>query len=557
MPDSSSQSRDLGGSPTGASLQSALTARALWVFARADLPITARSAWRLIRTPIGVATLLLCVLASRAIGNVIAEGPFNPSGVRRPVVLGALAIAEIGAVLAFACRACAALAARLVIRFPHAPLRAHPALLTVAAWHQVIFGAIGAWAIASVVLVSVLNWHLLSVVLIGPVAWAYHTIALLGAMMIAGAAVVVFFRRTVLLAADVKRRAEVVVQVGLAGFLVFVYSAFGAETFLAERAPEVLASFGAGLLRLPPPLWVAVPGGLPAALCAGVIGLAFLIAIWRATARAAHELGRELPVDFASLDTSRAERLSCLVFGRGLFRLGTAFLAKDFLLPIARMPGLYVVRQWLTLSLTLTVLLAAAYGFPEIRSAAAPAIAPFVAAWYAALQAPSAALHVFGSEGRRLGWLRLRLGARILLLLKVAPATVVVAAHTLAATAITLLVMRLIGFAGVPWIATMLLAVAVAVVLTLYATGVAGLLTRYGASSNAPPAAGLGARIGYGLGVSVYLGLHGVLMFLMHIGALTPIVATITSLVFLALLLITSLVLGALVVRRLSILEFP
>jgi hypothetical protein len=132
----------------------------------------------------------------------------------------------------------------------------------------------------------------------------------------------------------------------------------------------------------------------------------------------------------------------------------------------------------------------------------------------------------------------------------------VVVAHTLVATAVALMAMHFGGFTNGPLFPTIPLSVAAAAVLTVYATAVAGLLTSYGESSIAPPIAGLGARLTYGFGACVYLGVHGALMLLMHLRALPPSIALVSSLTVLTLILIVSSAMSAFAVRRLSTVEF-
>lgn len=507
----------------------------------------------------GMFVLALPLVAAPSVFRMMRDGPFALAGAPPSMVLGALIIGHLAFVLTFAAIAWVSIATGLVLRFQHAPLRAHTAVLPLALLHEVVVIGIARSACFALVLFYGLHWRLLRTVTTSPLAWATHIVLMGMALTVIGAALFSSARRTILRAPDPSHRALLANRRGVFCALFAILGGFGAEALLGQRAPWVLERIGdigaAGAVFLVPPLYVVTAkSALPAGILL-LVGTISMIVLWRAAVRSAPGWVTDVPVDHCWAPAYTPPRLLALIVGRGAFRRVSTFAAKDLLLPVVRAPARHFVQQWFALAAMAGVLILVRFAVSGARDAAAPVLFPVIVTLYALIQAQLSTLHLLGMEGRRIALLMPVLPPRVLVLLKGAPAIFFVTVHTVAGVVLLLLLGFVLGFSDIPVTGAVVVAIAAGIITAVLGVAAGFLFPDFERRSVSSPGATIAGRLAFNAIGGLALGIFAILQSIAHGGSLPLAMVRAAMGILVALVAVLAMSMGYAGVRRLSRLE--
>ena len=513
------------------------------------------------RTLQGAAIVGLLVISVPSVYGLVRDGPFAPGTVAPSVVLGSLVLAHLAFSISYVAMVAVSIATGTVLQFQHAPLRAHGALLPLAFTHEIVVSGILRSAIPVLALFYGLHWRLLVAQFTSPAAWVVHVLLMAMGFVALGAITFVWLRRT-LRTSDVHARAMAVNKRGALCALLATFGALAGERLLAQRAPGVLSAVGVaashGLVFLIPPMQAATTLAttvVPAVVWL-LIGSATTVLLWRALLRAASGFVADFPTDcVAFAPASVPPKLQSLTVGRGLVRRASLFGAKDLLLPVLRAPARHFSRQWLAFASVAGLLLMMRFAVADATTTVAPVLFPLLAALYAVIQSPLATLHLLGVEGRHAALLRTMLPARTLMLLKGAPAMLFVAVHTLIGVLLLLMLGAALGFARIPVIETIAVAIIGAALGAALGAAMGFLFPDFERRSVGNPGASLVGRVVFTMTAGFALSVFGMLRLILGTGAITRGTFSVTIGILSVVLAVVIVGLGHWGTRRLSRVE--
>ena len=195
------------------------------------------------------------------------------------------------------------------------------------------------------------------------------------------------------------------------------------------------------------------------------------------------------------------------------------------------------------------------FAVADATTTVAPVLFPLLAALYAVIQSPLATLHLLGVEGRHAALLRTMLPARTLMLLKGAPAMLFVAVHTLIGVLLLLMLGAALGFARIPVIETIAVAIIGAALGAALGAAMGFLFPDFERRSVGNPGASLVGRVVFTMTAGFALSVFGMLRLILGTGAITRGTFSVTIGILSVVLAVVIVGLGHWGTRRLSRVE--
>lgn len=518
-----------------------------------------RRAVRRARTLSGAVLIVFVLVSAPSIFELMRDGPVTVADVSSLSVLGALMIAHVSFAAAFAAVAWLSFATGLVLRFQHAPLRAHSAVLPVALFHEVVVVGVARTALVTLFFLYGLHWRLLRTVMTSPIEWALHFVLMVMMLAAIGAFLFSRARRTILRASDPRNRAMTANKSGVFGAMFALLGGFAAEAAFAQKAPWLLERIGEasamGAVILVPPLHAVTSTSWVPGLAWLLVGTLSTVVLWLEAARSAPDWVLELPVDHEAAPPFTPARLRSVIRGRGAVRRASAFAAKDLLLPVLRAPARHFLQQWFAFSAAALILVVLSFAMPEVKDTESLLILPVLAGLHALIQAPLATLHLLGMEGRQIALLIPMLPARTLLALKGAPALIFVILHSVIGTLLLLVLAFALGYSDIPVAGTLAVAIIGGAVAAALGVAMGFLFPDFERRSVASPGATLVGRFGFMAVAGMALSIFAILLSMVQAGSLPRPVFPASVGILITLVAVFTIVIGLVAVKRLSRVE--